>query len=135
MTARVQISNTKARKHLFYSPFTKRKQPNRVAFLFARRTGFEPPLPPTAVGGWREWVSERKTTKCCFSRTVEPKQGAEGARPRATHGDVASECAFQIPPPQPKTKAVHWTAFSFLERCVPQAERDAHFVRDAGFAL
>ena len=24
--------------------------------------------------------------------------------------------------------------FSFLERCVPQAERDAHFVRDDGFA-
>ena len=24
---------------------------------------------------------------------------------------------------------------SFLERCVPHAERDAHFVRDDGFTL
>ena len=34
-----------------------------------------------------------------------------------------------------KTKAVNWTAFLFLERCVPHAERDAHFVRDDGCAL
>jgi hypothetical protein len=32
-------------------------------------------------------------------------------------------------------KAVQWTAFSFLERWVPHAERDAHCVRDDGFAL
>ncbi len=32
-----------------------------------------------------------------------------------------------------KRKHFGRSAFSFLERCVPQAERDAHFVRDVAF--
>ena len=34
-----------------------------------------------------------------------------------------------------KTKALRKKCFLFLERCVPQVERDAHFVLDDGFAL
>jgi hypothetical protein len=41
-------------------------------------------MSPTSVA---RWVSERKTTKCCFSRTVEQAQGvcrAEWRRRRQT---------------------------------------------------
>ena len=38
-------------------------------------------------------------------------------------------------PRNQKRKHFERSAFSFLELCVPQAERDAHFVRDDGFAL
>ena len=34
-----------------------------------------------------------------------------------------------------KTKALRKKCFLFLERCVPQAEHNAHCVRDDGFAL
>ena len=79
---------------------------------------------------------KRKGLRILFATVDGTKQGvcrAESRRRRQTTMRLPS--VVQIPPPQPKTKAVHWTAFSFLERCVPQAERDAHFVRDDGFAL
>ena len=40
-----------------------------------------------------------------------------------------------IPPVQPKTKAVHRTAFVFGTMCSACAERDALYVRDDGFTL
>ena len=71
----------------------------------------------------------------CFRRGITENARVEADLRSAHKSSIFSGRATQIPPPQPKTKAVHWTAFSFLERCVPHAERDAHFVRDDGFAL
>ena len=62
------------------SYYTKRKQPIRVAFLFARRTGFEASLPPTAVGGRREWVSAEGKPQCGFPRSGGAKAGGFQAK-------------------------------------------------------
>ena len=56
---------------------------------------------------------------------------------RASAGDSRRLCdasgPFKSHPCIQKRKQSIWTAFSFLERCVPQAERDVHFVRDVAF--
>ena len=81
-------------------------------------------------------MSKKKRLNIVFlKRRSRSKEYAEPSEPRQRQTTMRREWDFQIPPLHPKTKAVHWTAFSFLERCVPQAERDAHFVRDDDFAL
>ena len=81
-------------------------------------------------------MSKKKRLNIVFlRRRSRSKEYAEPSKRRRQQTTMRREWAFQIPPLHPKTKAVQWTAFSFLERCVPQAERDAHCVRDDGFAL
>ena len=93
------------------------------------------------------WVTSEKQLSVVFRDGSPPNK--ELAEPRLAQaiGDdyvngrgyvstLQSSPFIQIPSPQPKTKAVHSDCFFvFGTMCSAFAERDAHFVRDDGFAL
>ena len=68
-----------------------------------------------------------------LSKTENLYRGVEQLVARRAHNPEVRR--FKSPPRNQKRKQSIGLLFSFLERCVPQAERDAHLVRDDGFAL
>jgi len=103
----------------FYCSFATQRTPKGVLFaLVAERvlTRF------TTYGSRRrrrEWVGKQKRHGAVFlcgrNRQIKELKKQSAIATRNDYDLVEGKSRRrQIPPPQPKTKAVHWTAFSFL---------------------
>ena len=116
----VQISNTKARKYLFYSPLTKNKGHHPVSFVFCY--GDTRPSPAVNGGGGSGLGARPPPGADAGSATRAEKRSIGSAPRERARYDYFDDRAFQIPPPQPKTKKQsNGLFFLFLERCVSLA--------------
>ena len=84
---------------------------------------------------WKKPKTLLTNPKLCVILTrqnTKPYRGVEQSVARRAHNP---EVRWFKSPPRNQKRKQSIGLLSFLERCVPHAERDAHFVRDDGFAL